>query len=122
MGISDEAPPECPQIVPGGGLSAAGTGWIACRRNFFLSVRVPSCLYHRLILEGLTGLHNGGKLQFFGGYAELVDRAACDAFQQRLRKIDWAVDAREPFAGPNAVLVDVFLRAADGTSRLQRSH
>jgi len=96
--------PHVHMIVPGGGLSADGSEWIACRRNFFLSVRVLSRLYRRLILEGLAKLHKAGKLHFFGDHAELDDRAAFDTFLQPLRKIDWVVYAKEPFAGPKAVL------------------
>ena len=36
--------PHVHMIVPGGGLSADGTKSIACRKNFFLSVRVLSQL------------------------------------------------------------------------------
>jgi predicted Zn-ribbon and HTH transcriptional regulator len=96
--------PHVHMIVPGGGLSAGGTKWIACRKNFFLSVRVLSRLYRRLILEALARLHSAGKLNFFGDHAELVDRTAFDAFLRPLRKIDWVVYAKEPFAGPRAVL------------------
>lgn len=96
--------PHVHMIVPGGGLSTDSASWIACRKNFFLSVRVLSRLYRRLILEGLTKLHKAGKLQFFGEQAGLVDRAAFDSFLQPLRKIDWVVYAKEPFAGPKAVL------------------
>jgi hypothetical protein len=91
-------------IVPGGGLSADGSEWIACRKNFFLSVRVLSLLYQRLILEGLAKLHKAGKLQFFGDHAGLIDNTVFDDFLAPLRKIDWVVYAKEPFAGPKAVL------------------
>ena len=96
--------PHVHMIVPGGGLSADGSKWIASRKNFLLSVRVLSRLYRRLILEGLSKLHKAGKLQFFGDHAELDDRAAFDTFLQPLRKIHWVVYAKEPFAGPSAVL------------------
>lgn len=96
--------PHVHMIVAGGGLSADGTKWITCRKNFFLSVRVLSSLYRRLILEGLAKLHHAGKLQFFGDHAELADKANFEAFLKPLRKIDWVVYAKEPFAGPNAVL------------------
>jgi len=88
--------PHVHMIVPGGGLSADGSKWIASRKNFFLSVRVLSRLYRRLILEGLAKLHSAGKLQFFGGHAELADPAAFDTFLQTLRKIDWVVYAKPP--------------------------
>ncbi|MEO1178557.1 MAG: IS91 family transposase [Pseudomonadota bacterium] len=116
--------PHVHMIVPGGGLSVDGTKWIACRRNFFLSVRVLSRLYRRLILEGLIKLHEAGKLQFFGDQAELVDRAAFDAFLQSLRKVDWVVYAKEPFAEPRAVLAYLSRythRVAISNSRLIRA-
>ena len=96
--------PHVHMIVPGGGLAADRAKWIACRRNFFLSVRVLSRLYRRLVMDGLARLHGAGKLQFFDGHAKLVDRAAFNAFLQPLRHIDWVVYAKEPFAGPRAVL------------------
>jgi hypothetical protein len=119
-------------IVPGGGLSTDGTSWIACRKNFFLSVRVLSRLYRRLILEGLSKLHKAGKLQFCGDHAGLIDRNTFDDFLQPLRKIDWVVivpearlrhDAKEPFAGPKAVLAYLSRythRVAISNSRLIR--
>lgn len=96
--------PHVHMIVPGGGLSRDGAKWISSRKNFFLSVRVLSRLYRRLILEGLAKLHKAGKLHFFGDQAELDDRATFDTFLQPQRKIDWVVYAKEPFAGPKAVL------------------
>lgn len=115
--------PHVHMIVPGGGLSADGTSWIACRRNFFLSVRVLSQLYRRLILEGLVRLHEAGKLQFFGDHADLTDRDAFFGFLKPLRKIDWVVYAKEPFAGPKAVLAYLSRythRVAISNSRLIR--
>jgi hypothetical protein len=101
-------------IVPGGGLSADGAKWVACRKNFFLSVRVLSRLYRRFILEGLVRLHKAEKLQFFGDLADLARTAAFNDVLKPLRKIDWVVPshclpanncqaayAKEPFAGPN---------------------
>ena len=116
--------PHVHMIVPGGGLSADGSKWIACRKNFFLSVRVLSRLYRRFILEGLTKLHKAGKLQFYGDRAELVDPAAFDDLLRPLRKIDWVVYAKEPFAGPKAVLAYLSRythRIAISNSRLIRA-
>jgi hypothetical protein len=96
--------PHVHMIVPGGGLSRDGSKWISSRKNFFLSVRVLSRLYRRLILEGLAKLHKAGKLHFFGELTKLDDRTAFDALLKPLRQIDWVVYAKEPFAGPKAVL------------------
>lgn len=115
--------PHVHMIVPGGGLSKDGAKWIACRKNFFLSVRVLSRLYRRLILEGLAKLHKAGKLQFFGNHADLTDRDIFDVLLKPLRKIDWVVYAKEPFAGPKAVLAYLSRythRVAISNSRLIR--
>lgn len=96
--------PHVHMIVPGGGLSADGSEWIACRPNFFLSVRVLSRLFRRLFLEGLVKLHREGRLAFFGEHAGLADSTTFDAFLAPLRKSEWVVYAKEPFAGPKAVL------------------
>ena len=62
-------------IVPGGGLSPDGSRWIACKRGFFLPVRVLSRLFRRLFLEGLEALHAAGRLAFFGDLASLAEEA-----------------------------------------------
>lgn len=91
-------------IVPGGGLSADGKSWVACRPGFFLPVRVLSRLFRRRFLEKLLQLHEGGQLKFFGEHAGLVDAAAFKAWLAPLRKTEWVVYAKRPFAGPEAVL------------------
>jgi len=91
-------------IVPGGGLSSDGRRWISCRPGFFLPVRVLSRLFRRLFLEKLAAAHEAGQLQFYG---VLTGMSQPDAFAARLaplRKIEWVVYAKRPFAGPEAVL------------------
>src|SRR5271169_1898473 len=53
-------------IAAGGGLSANGSRWIACRRNFFLPVRVLARLFRRLFLESLESAFDAQKLTFHG--------------------------------------------------------
>jgi Putative transposase/Transposase zinc-binding domain len=96
--------PHIHMIVPGGGLSADGSRWIACRPRFFLPVRVLSRLFRRLFLEMLIDAHADGRLQFFGDRGGLADRAAFAAFLKPLRQAEWITYAKEPFAGPKAVL------------------
>jgi Putative transposase/Transposase zinc-binding domain len=91
-------------IVPGGGLAPDGTRWIACRPGFFLPVRVLSRLFRRRFLEELQRLHDGGKLRFFGEHVALAEPAAFKAWLAPLRKCEWVVYAKRPFAGPQAVL------------------
>jgi hypothetical protein len=73
-------------IVPGGGLSPDGSRWIACRRGFFLPVRVLSRLFRRLFLDGLAALHAAGRLAFLGDLAPLADKRAFDAAVASLRR------------------------------------
>ncbi len=109
-------------IVPGGGIALAtgeegaspprttktGTQdterWVACRPGFFLPVRVLSRLFRRLFLEKLAAAHDHGCLRFFGDHVGLADRVQFAAFVAPLRKTEWVVYAKRPFAGPDAVL------------------
>ena len=91
-------------IVPGGGLSPDGAHWISCRPRFFLPVRVLSRLFRRLFLEQLAAAHETGRLRFFGDHGPLTARHAFAAYLAPLRKVEWVVYAKRPFAGPEAVL------------------
>lgn len=91
-------------IVPGGGLSPDGKRWVACKPGFFLSVRVLSRLFRRRFLEALEDAHRAGKLQFFGDNAGLADPKTFARWLAPMRKIEWVVYAKRPFAGPEAVL------------------
>ncbi len=91
-------------IVPGGGISRDGAKWVACRPGFFLPVRVLSRLFQGLFLQRLKKAHADGRLQFFNDHQALADRAAFNTYLKPLYKTNWAVFAKEPFAGPKAVL------------------
>jgi hypothetical protein len=87
-------------IVPGGGLSPEG--WVPCKRGFFLPVRVLSRLFRRTFLDKLHQAH--GQLRFFGKHQDLDKHEAFAKYLAPLRKVDWVVYAKRPFAGPEAVL------------------
>jgi hypothetical protein len=91
-------------IVPGGGLSLDSERWISCKPGFFLSVRVLSRLFRRRFLEALSTAQAAGQLQFFGEYAHLADAGAFADWLAPLKKCEWVVYAKRPFAGPAAVL------------------
>src|SRR5208337_497221 len=86
------------------GLSPDGSRWIACKPGFFLPVRVLSRLFRRLFLEGLAALHAAGRLVFLGDVAPLGEKSAFDAALAPLRRSEWVVYTKRPFAGPQAVL------------------
>ncbi len=91
-------------IVPGGGLSLDGEHWVACKPGFFLPVRLLSRLFRRLMLEKLSTAHEAHRLQFFGQHQLLADTKDFAKYLLPLRKIEWVVYAKRPFAGPRAVL------------------
>jgi hypothetical protein len=91
-------------IVPGGGLTPDGERWISCRPGFFLPVRVLSRLFRRLFLEKLVADHGAGRLKFFGDHVRLAERDAFIAYLAPLRRSEWVVYSKRPFAGPEAVL------------------
>lgn len=90
-------------IVPGGAL-APDCHWIASRPGFFLSVRVLSRLYRRLFLERLEAAFAAEELVFLGDLAPLADPAALTAHLAPIRRTEWVVYAKRPFAGPKQVL------------------
>ena len=96
--------PHVHMIVPGGGISLDGTRWVHCRPAFFLPVRVLSRLFRRFLLAKLADAHAAGHLQFFGDHDGLRHPSAFATFLAPLRKKNWFVYAKPPFAGPEAVL------------------
>ena len=94
-------------VVAGGGLSADGTRWIACRPHFFLPVRVLSRLFRRLFLEALVRAFDTAKLTFFGTLEALRNRGAFLSHLVPARKAEWVVYAKPPFTGPEQVLAYV---------------
>jgi len=91
-------------IVPGGGLSPDGTRWIACRPGFFLPERVLSRMFRGLFLKKLVAAHRAGRLRFFSEVADLARPDVFASFLAPLRRADWVVDSKRPFAGPEPVL------------------
>ena len=91
-------------VVPGGGLSPDGTRWISCKPRFFLPVRVLSRLFRRLFLEHLQDAFDSGKLQFFSTLENLRDPREFARYLAPMRKAEWVIYAKPPFAGPEQVL------------------
>jgi hypothetical protein len=91
-------------VVAGGGIAPEGDRWISCRPGFFMPVRVLSRLFRRLFLEALQKAFDSGKLQFFSSLEALLDRKAFMRYLAPVRKAEWVVYAKPPFAGPQQVL------------------
>jgi hypothetical protein len=91
-------------VVPGGGISPDGKRWISCPPDFFLPVPVLSRLFRRLFLDYLRQAFDAGDLQFFSSLEPLRARNAFLRHIAPIRKKDWVVYAKPPFAGPEEVL------------------
>jgi hypothetical protein len=91
-------------IVPGGGLAPDGVNWIACRPGYFLPERVLASLFRGVFLGKLIAAHKDERLQFFSDLAHLAEPGAFSAYLAPLWRLDWVVDCKQPFAGPEQVL------------------
>ena len=96
--------PHVHMIVPGGGLSEDRSRWVSSRPGFLVHVNVLSRLFSGRFLTMLIKAHAQGRLNFFGDHAALTDRRAFKRFLAPLRKIEWVVYTKNPFAGPKQVL------------------
>ena len=117
--------PHVHMIVPGGGISLDGTRWVSAEPGFLLPVRVLSRLFRRLFLDAARRRPRGGP----AGVLRRARRPAsiATAFAAHLaplRKKNWFVYAKPPFAGPEAVLAYLARythRVAISNSRLSAS-
>jgi hypothetical protein len=91
-------------VVPGGGIGPDNSRWIACRKSFFLPVKVLSRLFRKKFLVHLRKAFQKGKLQFDGELKWLSQPASFEALCQRAGQIEWVVYAKRPFGGPEQVL------------------
>jgi hypothetical protein len=91
-------------VIPGGGISAGGERWVACRPGFFLPGRVLSRLFRRLFLEQLQEAFDTGQLHFFNALEALQSSDAFARYLAPVRQIEWVVYAKPPFGGPQHVL------------------
>jgi Putative transposase len=89
-------------VVPGGGISPDGTQWISCRPNFFLSVAVLARLFRRLFVDYLRRPSTPETCSSFPPWSHF--RSATPRYITPIRKKDWVVYAKQPFAGPEEVL------------------
>jgi hypothetical protein len=85
-------------VVPGGGLSADGSRWIACKRGFFLPARVLSKVFRGKFIDLLKRARAAGKL-----VGTEDDRDFTHLLNASVRH-DWVVYAKPPFGGPEQVL------------------
>ena len=91
-------------VVPGGGLSADGTRWMAAKKGFLVPVNVLAKLFRAKVLSSLKQAFQDNLLHPSG---EETAGASSETFQQLVDKAyskHWMVYAKKPFAGPMQVL------------------
>jgi hypothetical protein len=91
-------------VVPGGGLSADGKRWVACRDGFFLPVKVLSSLFRGKFVALLDDAAQHGLLRFAGSTKALATPSVWSAFLATMRSKPWVVYAKPPFGSPELVL------------------
>ena len=99
-----QAHPHLHCVIPGGGLSADNSRWIACRPGFFLPVKVLSRLFRGKFIAYLCEARDQGKLTYAGQLSHLAEAGGFNWLLRELRRIEWVVYAKPPFGGPEQVL------------------
>ena len=84
-------------LVPAGALSPDEKTWTSARKRYLFGVKALSKAFRRLYLDQLIQLQETGQLISTNGtaFGEMI---------HGLKKKDWIVYAKRPFAGPKQVL------------------
>ena len=86
-------------VVPGGGVSLDGTGWVSCDEEFFLPVEVIASLFQGKFLAGLKRLWRKGKLKLDGKLSPLADKRRFDSWLSTLYAKKWIAYSQGPPSG-----------------------
>jgi len=87
-------------VVPGGVASADQSRWIASRSDYFLPLKVLSCVFRGKFVDGLRRMFRSRKLVFHGSCVSLAQEKAFKSFVRSLHREEWVVYAKPPFGGP----------------------
>jgi Putative transposase/Transposase zinc-binding domain len=99
-----QAHPHLHCVIPGGGLSADNSQWIACRPGFFLPVKVLSRLFRGKFVAFLREARKQDRLTYAGQLSALAEGEEFNHWLRELSRIEWVVYAKPPFGGPQQVL------------------
>ena len=91
-------------LIPAGGLSPDGLGWVHTRDHFFLPVTVLRRVFRGKFVDGLRRRFRQRQLTFVGTLQPLANEKAFPAFLPPRFRQNWVVYAKPPFAGPRHVL------------------
>ncbi|MCP3863545.1 MAG: IS91 family transposase, partial [Aestuariibacter sp.] len=91
-------------LVPAGVLAFDESSWIKAREKYLFKTQALAKAFKHRYIQQLVCLYEAGKLEFTGQTAAL---ASADGFGRMIctvRKKNWIVYAKRPFAGPEQVL------------------
>src|SRR5437773_5689173 len=91
-------------VVTGGALTQDGARWMAAPPGFLFPVRALARVFRGKYLQALHRAFTAGRLRFAGALAALADPEAFATWLRDLRRHDWVVYAKRPFAGPTQLL------------------
>ena len=91
-------------LIPAGALSFDHSRWMAARDNFLFHVQALGRVFRGKFLEGLQQAFLHSHLQFPGQTASQASPTGFSCLIQALRKKDWNVYSKKPFASPQKVL------------------
>jgi Transposase zinc-binding domain/Putative transposase len=88
-----QAHPHLHCVIPGGGLSADNSQWIACRPGFFLPVKVLSRLFRGKFVAFLREARKQDRLTYAGQLSALAEGEEFNHWLRELSRIEWVVYA-----------------------------
>ena len=94
-------------LIPGGVLALDGTRWLPAHARFLFPVAALSKVFRGKFLDGLNRLFTEQRLAFPPGMTQVAPLAQAPAFQDlcaQLRRQNWVVYSKAPFAGPAKLL------------------
>ena len=94
-------------LVTGGVLSIDRQQWLPAHPRYLFPVRALSKVFRAKFLDGLHQLFDNQRLVFAAGMqavAPLAQPGTFGAFCAQLRRLDWVVYSKAPFAGPEKLL------------------
>lgn len=91
-------------LVPAGVLRSDKKRWIMARKKFLFKAKSLSKAFRHRYSRKLLALYHSGQLKFPGKTRPLAGPEAFDRLVASIRRKNWVVYAKRPFAGPEQVL------------------
>ena len=91
-------------LATGGGLSLDGKRWLRSKKDFFIPVKVLSCLFRGKFLDGLKREYEAGELRFPGQIEGLKEASTFKRFLTDLYHQPWVVYCKPPLKHPEKVV------------------